>query len=72
MMAMEQFVKNMGKFRSTGFENYCWNTIWALDFEVSRWRRGFRIFRVENIMGDIVNFEGGSDVGRTLGPPGCS
>ena len=25
-------VKNRGKFRSTGFENYCWNTIRAFGF----------------------------------------
>ena len=30
-----------------------------LDFEVSSWRRVLRNFRVENLMGDIVNFEGG-------------
>ena len=27
-------------------------------------------FRVENLMGDIVNFEGGSNVVRPLGRPG--
>ena len=30
-----------------------------LGFEVSSWRRGWQTFRVENLMGDIVNFEGG-------------
>ena len=30
-----------------------------LDLEVSSWRRVWRTFRVENLMGDIVNFEGG-------------
>ena len=30
-----------------------------LDLEVSSWRRVCRTFRVENLMGDIVNFEGG-------------
>ena len=30
-----------------------------LDLEVSSWRRAWRTFRVENLMGDIVNFEGG-------------
>ena len=30
-----------------------------LDLEVSSWRRVWRTFRVENVMGDIVNFEGG-------------
>ena len=25
-------VKNRGKFRSTGFENYCWNTTRAFGF----------------------------------------
>ena len=29
-----------------------------LDLEVSSWRRVWRTFRVENLMGDIVNFEG--------------
>ena len=29
------------------------------DLEVSSWRRVWRTFRVENLMGDIVNFEGG-------------
>ena len=29
------------------------------DFEVSSWRRVWRTLRVENLMGDIVNFEGG-------------
>ena len=27
-----------------------------LDLEVSSWRRVWRTFRVENLMGDIVNF----------------
>ena len=30
-----------------------------LDLEVSSWRRVWRTLRVENLMGDIVNFEGG-------------
>ena len=30
-----------------------------LDLEVSSWRRVWRTFRVENLMGDIVNFKGG-------------
>ena len=30
-----------------------------LDLEVSSWRRVWRTFRVENLMGDMVNFEGG-------------
>ena len=30
-----------------------------LDWEVSSWRRVWRTLRVENLMGDIVNFEGG-------------
>ena len=30
-----------------------------LDLEVSSWRRVWRNFRVGNLMGDIVNFEGG-------------
>ena len=29
-----------------------------LDLEVSSWRRVWQTFRVENLMGDIVNFEG--------------
>ena len=28
-----------------------------LDLEVSSWRRVWRTFRVENLMGDIVNFD---------------
>ena len=43
-----------------------------LDLEVSSWRRVWRTFRVENLMGDIVNFEGGSDVVGPLGRPGWS
>ena len=36
-----------------------------LDLEVSSWKRDWRTFLVENLMGDIVNFE----VGRMrLGP----
>ena len=38
-----------------------------LDLEVSSWRRVWRTFRVENLMGDIVNFEGGSDEVGPLG-----
>ena len=30
-----------------------------LDLEVSSWRRVLRTFRVENLIGDIVSFEGG-------------
>ena len=30
-----------------------------LDLEVSSWRRVWRTFHVHNLMGDIVNFEGG-------------
>ena len=30
-----------------------------LDLEVSRWRRVWRTFRVENLMGDVVDFEWG-------------
>ena len=30
-----------------------------LDLEVSSWRRVWRTFRVENLMDEIVNFEGG-------------
>ena len=30
-----------------------------LDLEVSSWRRVWRTFRIENLMGDIVNFERG-------------
>ena len=30
-----------------------------MDLEVSSWRRVWRNFRVENLMGDIANFEGG-------------
>ena len=30
-----------------------------LNFEVSSWRRVWRTLRVEHLMGDIVNFEGG-------------
>ena len=30
-----------------------------LDLEVSSWRRVWRTFRVENLMGDMVYFEGG-------------
>ena len=43
-----------------------------LDLDVSSWRRVWWTFRVENLMGDIVNFEGGSDVVRPLGRPGWS
>ena len=38
-----------------------------LDLEVSSWRRVWRTFRVESLMGDIVNFERGSSVVGTLG-----
>ena len=30
-----------------------------LDSEVSSWRRVWRTFHVENLMGDVVDFEGG-------------
>ena len=43
-----------------------------LDLEVSSWRRVWRTVRVENLMGDIVNFEGGSDEVGPLGRPGWS
>ena len=43
-----------------------------LDLEVSSWRRVWRTFRVENLMGDIVNFEGGRGVVGTLGRSGWS
>ena len=43
-----------------------------LDLEVSSWRRVWRTLRVENLMGDIVNFEGGSDEVGPLGRPGWS
>ena len=33
-----------------------------LDLEVSSYRKVWRIFRVENLMGDIVNFERGEVV----------
>ena len=36
-----------------------------LDLEVSSWRRVWQTFRVENLMGDIVNFEGGKGCGWT-------
>ena len=42
-----------------------------LDLEVSSWRRVWRTFRVENLMGDIVKFEGGSDEVGPLGRPAC-
>ena len=29
---LEYAIKNRGKFRSTGFENYCWNTIRTFGF----------------------------------------
>ena len=34
-----------------------------LDLEVSSWRKVLRTFRVENLMGDIVNFEGRKQCG---------
>ena len=61
-----------GKFRSTGFENYCWKPSGNSDLEVSSWRRVWRIFRVENLMGDIMNFEGDSDEVGTLAHSGWS
>ena len=42
------------------------------DLEVSSWRRVWHNFRVKNLMGDIVKFEGGSDVVGPLGRPGRS
>ena len=41
-----------------------WSTIAGipsgpLDLEVSSWRRVWRTFRVDNLMGDIVNFDRG-------------
>ena len=42
----------------------------VLDLEVSSWRRVWRTFCVENLMGDIVKFEGGSDEVGPLGRPG--
>ena len=43
-----------------------------LELEVSSWRRVWRTFRVDNLMGDRVNFEGGSDEVAPLGRPGWS
>ena len=43
-----------------------------LDLEVSSWRRAWGTFHVENLMGDIVNFEGGSDEVGPLDRPGWS
>ena len=44
-----------------------------LDLEVSSWRRVWRTFRVENLMGGIVNLRGGeSDEVGPLGCPGWS
>ena len=37
----------------------------SLDLEVSSWKRVSRTFHVENLMGDIVNFEGGKWCGWT-------
>ena len=36
-----------------------------LDLEVSSWRGVWRTFHVDNIMGDIVNFDGGKSCGWT-------
>ena len=43
-----------------------------LALEVSSWKRAWRTFRVESLMSDIVNFEGGSDVVGTLSRSGWS
>ena len=43
-----------------------------LDLEVSSWRRVWQTFCEENLMGDIVNDEGGSDEVGPLGRPGWS
>ena len=45
---------NRGKFRSTGFENYCWNTIRALRFGVVELEKGLADFSC----GELVNLKG--------------
>ena len=41
---LEQFVKDRGKFRSTGFENYCCNAIRAFGFGGVKLEKGLANF----------------------------
>ena len=72
VVKLKAFVKNRGKFRNTGFYNYCSDTIGAFGFGVFQLEKGLADFCVENVMSDIVNFEGGIDVVGTLGCSGWS
>ena len=44
-------VKNRGKFRSTGFENYCCNTIRAFGFGVVKLEKGLANFTCGELNG---------------------
>ena len=44
VVKLKKFVKNTGKFRSTGFENYCWNTIRAFGFGGVKLEKGLAYF----------------------------
>ena len=45
--------------------NYCWNAIRGFGLGGVKLEKGLADFRVENLMGDIVNFEGGKWCGWT-------
>ena len=48
---LKQIVKHRGKFRSIGFENYCWNTISAFRFGVVKLEKGLADFSCGELNG---------------------
>ena len=48
---LEEFVKNRGKFRSTGFENNCCNTIRAFGFACVKLEMGLADFSCGELNG---------------------